>query len=415
MLLAMVNRLTPAQPTALFVFVPFCKIKCTYCDFNAYANLARVMQPYAEAVVQEIRSWSIDDSHTDGSRLGAKSIYLGGGTPSLVPVEHIENILSACRHSFDVGSKIEITLEANPGTVDERKLESLLSLGINRLSLGVQSFDDVFLKRLNRGHTSLDALQTFGAARKVGLQNINLDLIFALPLQTLEDWARSLDQAIALQPEHLSLYALTVEEGTGLAFQIKRGRFPMPDDDLAAEMYMFAEDRLAEAGYDHYEISNWARRDATVSRATDHETATWPPRLPRLASTHNLTYWRNEPYVGFGAGAHSCFAGRRYWNVSSPVEYIQRMKRGEKEMSGSEEIGQQLEMAETVILALRTSEGIEFARFTDRYRADLRAVYAEVLEGLVKLGLVEFGSAAVRLTSRGRLLSNQVFMQFLPD
>ncbi len=386
--IAMIEKITPAaQEIALFVFVPFCKIKCTYCDFNAYANLARVMEPYADAVAREIRSME--------ARGTAKSVYFGGGTPSLVPAAHIEKILHACAGLLPLSPRAEITLEANPGTVDLDKLKAFRSLGINRLSLGVQSFDDATVRRLNRGHTVAEALETYDLARRAGFDNLNLDFIYGLPLQTLEQWQATLERALALAPEHLSLYALKVEEGTGLEYQIAHGKYPMPDDDTAADMYAMAEETLAAAGYVHYEISNWAR--------------------PGMESRHNLTYWYNEPYLGFGAGAHSSFAGKRYWNVLSPVEYIGRVERGEGVVAGSEEIDRDLEMAETMILGLRLGEGVEFERFERRFGEDARARYAAPLHEVSELGLVEMDDARVWLTPRGRLLSNEVFWRLLPD
>lgn len=384
------------QPIALFVFIPFCKIKCTYCDFNVYAHLARWREPYADAVVKEINA-----SPTVITRLFAKSIYFGGGTPSLMPISAIEKILRACDETFAVLPNAEITLEANPGNVDANQLRALRAMGINRLSLGVQAFDDATLRRLNRGHTVADAIRTYEDARYAGFENINLDFIYGLPLQTLDDWRATLDRAIALQPEHLSLYALKVEEGTGLAHQIQRGTYPMPDDDLAATMYETAEEMLEVAGYAQYEISNWAYRVGTKHASPQQ-------------SQHNLTYWRNEPYLGFGAGAHSCFGGERFWNVLSPIEYIQRIEQGASVIAGREEIKRELEMAETMILGLRLNEGILFDEFAKRYGEDARIKYARQLREVSELGLIELSDVRVRLTPRGRLLSNQVFWRFLP-
>ena len=383
---------------ALFVFLPFCKIKCTYCDFNAYAHLARWMEPYADAVAREIQNseFRIQNPHQ------ARSIYFGGGTPGLMPSVSIEKILRACEQSFTLIPNPEITLEINPGNVDEAKLRALRSLGVNRLSVGVQSFDDATLRRLNRGHTVADAVTTYDLARRVGFDNISLDFIYGLPLQTLADWRATLNRAIVLAPEHLSLYALKVEEGTGLAHQIQRGVYPIPDDDLAAEMYELAEDVLDAARYEQYEISNWARRVGAKDV------------LP-LQSRHNLTYWHNEPYLGFGAGAHSCFGGQRFWNVLSPPEYIQRIERGESAVAGREEINRELEMSETMILGLRLNEGIAFEKFAERYGEDARAKYARQLRESRELGLLEQSDERARLTPRGRLLSNEVFWRLLPD
>jgi oxygen-independent coproporphyrinogen-3 oxidase len=399
---------------ALFVFIPFCKIKCTYCDFNAYANLARWMEPYANAVAQEIQysEFRIQISaHT-------RSIYFGGGTPALMPVASIEKILRACQSAFVLTPNAEITLEANPGNLDEAKLRALRALGVNRLSIGVQAFNDATLRGLNRGHTVADALTTYDLARRVGFDNISLDLIYGLPLQTLADWRATLDRARALAPEHLSLYALKVEQGTGLAHQIARGKYPMPNDDLAAEMYEMAEETLDAAGYAQYEISNWAKRIYNPEFRTQHPNApvsNLQSPTSTLQSRHNLTYWHNEPYLGFGAGAHSCFGGERFWNGSVPLDYIQCIARGESVVAGRERISRELEMAETMILGLRLNEGIGFARFAGRYGEDARTKYARQLNEARTLGLLELSEEYVRLTPRGRLLSNEVFWRFLPD
>ncbi len=416
-----------AQPIALFVFIPFCKIKCTYCDFNVYAHLSRWMEPYADAVAREIEKCSLNVilrseatknlassneilrfAQDDKTRLTAKSIYLGGGTPSLMPIPAIEKILRACRDTLAILPDAEITLEANPGNVDLDQLRALKSLGVNRLSLGVQSFDDATLRRLNRGHTVADALETFDLARRAGFDNINLDFIYGLPLESIEDWRATLARALALHPEHLSLYALKVEDGTGLAHQIKRGQVPRPDDDLAAEMYELAEEMLDAAGFAQYEISNWAREipnPKSQNPISDFQL---------LTSKHNLTYWRNEPYLGFGAGAHSCFGGERFWNVLSPIEYIEQIERGASVVGGRETISRDLEMAETMILGLRLNQGIVFEEFANRYGEDAREKFSRPLREASVLGLIELSDERVRLTPRGRLLSNEVFWRLLP-
>ncbi|MDE3090941.1 MAG: radical SAM family heme chaperone HemW [Chloroflexota bacterium] len=413
-----------ATDVALFVFIPFCKIKCTYCDFNAYANLSRVMEPYADAVTREIQNSESCPERSRrveirNSKFTARTIYFGGGTPALVPVAHIAKILHACKRAFALAPDAEITLEANPGTVDADKLRALRSLGVNRLSLGVQAFDDAVLRRMNRGHSVADALDTYELARHAGFDNVNLDFIYGLPLQTLADWRATLARAVTLAPEHLSLYALKVEEGTGLEHQIKRGKYPMPDDDLAADMYELAEEMLDAAGYAQYEISNWSLdigRWKLEDRSWKVDAGIRPPtsNLQSLTSKHNLTYWHNEPYLGFGAGAHSCFGGERYWNVLSPVEYIQRIARGESAVAGRETINRKLEMAETMILGLRLNEGIAFDAFAERYGEDARQKYAAQLREMRELGLIEMSDRVVQLTARGRLLSNEVFWRFLP-
>jgi oxygen-independent coproporphyrinogen III oxidase len=283
------------------------------------------------------------------------------------------------------------------------------------------------LRRLNRGHTAADALETFDLARRAGFDNLSLDFIYGLPLQTLSDWRATLERALILQPEHLSLYALKVEEGTGLEHQIKHGKYLKPEDDLAAEMYELAEEMLDAAGYEHYEISNWACRVRARHSETKNselgEVANGNPQQYRAAdlpnasplqSQHNLTYWHNEHYLGFGAGAHSYFGGERYWNILSPLDYIQRIERGEGVVAERESISRDLEMAEAMILGLRLGEGISFADFAKRYGEDARVRYAAPLRETREFGLIEQSDERVRLTPRGRLLSNEVFWRFLP-
>ncbi len=399
-----------SESIGVFVFLPFCKIICTYCDFNVYAHLARLMEPYADAVAGEIQNSKFEIQNLSPR---AHSIFLGGGTPSLVSAAHVAKILRACRDAFEVEPDAEITLEANPATADAEKMRAWRALGINRLSIGAQAFDDATLKRLNRGHNAADAVEMFEMARRAGFDNLNFDFIFGLPLQTLAAWRATLTRALELQPEHLSLYALRVEEKTGLEFQIARGKYPKPDDDLAADMYEMAEAMLDAAGYAHYEISNWALK--SPQSRVQSPTSNFQPPTSNLQSRHNLTYWLNEPYLGFGAGAHSYFDGARFSTVLSPIEYIARVERGESVVAMREEIGRDLEMAETMFLGLRLSEGITLARFRARFGIDAREKYAGEIKEVEAIGLLEHAAGNLRLTPRGRLLSNQVFWRFLPD
>ncbi len=289
----------------------------------------------------------------------------------------------------------EVTLEANPGTVDLDKLQILHDLGVNRLSLGVQSFDDARLKAFNRNHNSAASREAFDLARRAGFENINLDLIFGLPDQTLDNWAQTLERALTWQPEHLSLYGLQVEEGTALAHQIAKGRVHAPDPDLAADMFLLAEEKLSAAGFEHYEISNYAR--------------------PGFQSRHNLTYWHNEPYLGFGAGAHSYFQNVRYSNLLNPAEYIARLQRGESVVATREEIGRELEIGETLMVGLRLDEGIAFEKFQARFGIDVRELFGDTIRQLQEWGLMQVLPERMRLTTHGRLVSNQVLWRFLPD
>jgi oxygen-independent coproporphyrinogen-3 oxidase len=299
------------------------------------------------------------------------TIYIGGGTPTMLPPALLEQILMMCRDAFAVAPKAEISLEANPGTVTIDNLHRLRTAGVNRLSLGAQSFRAAELRLLQRIHSADQIGQAFQMARAAGFDNVNLDLIYGLPGQTLADWEFNLEQAFALKPEHLSLYALSVEEGTPLANRIASGLLPQPDPDLAAEMYSLAEERLASASYAHYELSNWASLRVSKDSVTEV-----------LACRHNLKHWRVQPYLGFGAGAHSYYGGYRYSNVLRPEKYISRIERGSSPVEERHAIGPAESMAETMILGLRLTEGVRFADFRLRHGRNLCAEYATELSEL---------------------------------
>lgn len=372
---------------SLYIHIPFCEAKCAYCDFNSHAGLERLYDDYVDALVEEM---AIAGGRF--SPLRGRTIYLGGGTPTVLGLQQLKRILDGCLQTFVIDEGAEVCCEANPGTVDLRYLESLRHLGVGRLSLGVQSLQDDELQLLGRVHTSAQAREAYEMARLAGFENVNLDLIYAFPGQTLKRWRATLEGAIALGPEHLSLYPLSLEEGTPLWRRVQRGEVRATEDELAAEMYLLAEE-LLEA-YGHYEISNWAK--------------------PGYESRHNLTYWRNEGYLGFGAGAHSYYERRRSWNVAWPEEYICRLKAGESAREGEEVIETPLEIAETLFMGLRLSEGVEFEGFQHRFGRDLSTLYGPQLGELVAWGLLEVNGRGIRLTPRGRLLGNEVFEKFLP-
>jgi oxygen-independent coproporphyrinogen-3 oxidase len=372
----------------VYIHIPFCQAKCAYCDFNSYPSQEHLFGEYAAALVREMGT---------AGPLRARTIYVGGGTPTVLPSSLLARILDGARQTFAVDEDAEISIEANPGTVDAAGLAGLRALGVNRLSLGVQSFDDGQLRLLGRVHTAFEAIGAFQAARLAGFENINLDLIYGLPGQTLASWQASLERALPLRPDHLSLYALSVEEGTPLADSIAQGSVSQPDPDLAAEMYELAERVLRMEGYLHYEISNWARTTAHVCR-------------------HNLIYWRNEPYLGLGAGAHSWVDGRRWANVAWPADYVSRVLDGRPPVTMEEEIDRALEIGETMIMGLRLVEdGVPFEGFRRRFGLDLRRHFESHLAELADLGLIEMDADRVRLSERGHLLGNQVFVQFLPE
>ena len=329
----------------------------------------------------------------------------------------------------------EITSEANPGTVDQAHFAALAGMGVNRLSMGVQSFDDAELAWLGRIHSADEAEAAFHAARRAGFANINLDFIFGLPGQDPITWARTLARAISLAPEHLSLYSLTVEPGTPLFDQARRGAIAEPDDDLAADLYALACDTLAAGGYEQYEISNWARVRSQESGVrsqgsgvrgqesesafqfthSQNERSSFQLPVSSFQCRHNLVYWRNEPYLGFGAGAHSFAEERRWWNVKPVPEYIRRIADGRSPEREGEIIDRRLAMGETMMLGLRlVQEGVADARFRARFGVGLDETFGAEIAGLVRRGLLERLSDRVRLTPEGRLLGNQVFAEFLP-
>ncbi len=382
----------------LYIHIPFCQAKCAYCDFTSYAGLNSLFPSYVAALEAEM-AW-----YAGAGVPGIDTLYIGGGTPTILPIPLLKQMLEGVKRHFHLSPQAEITMEANPGTVDEGKLQMFQAAGVTRFSLGVQSFRDEELALLGRFHTAAGALAGYWQARAAGFTNINLDLIYGLPVQRLSGWQATLEQALALKPDHLSCYALTLEEGTPLADRVAAGDLPAPDDDLAAEMYELAEERLGQRGYHHYEISNWARSPAYISR-------------------HNLRYWRYEPYLGLGAAAHSFRHVHRWWNVSHPERYIARLKGARRRPSswesparaGGEVISRDLAMAEMVMLGLRlVEEGVELSDFAQRFNQPLEEVYGAEIEALVQIGLLEITPDCLRLTPRGRLLGNEVFQRFLP-
>lgn len=384
----MARKMADASGIALYIHIPFCRAKCAYCDFNSYAGLEALFDDYAAAVCQEMRQ---------AGPAQVRTIYVGGGTPTVLPPSHIARILHETRDAFEVSPDAEVSIEANPGTVTYAALGELVAQGVNRLSLGIQSFDERELHLLGRIHSASGAIQAVHAARRAGFGNVNLDLLYGLPGQSLSSWRTSLERALDLAPDHLSLYALTIEQDTPLATAIAGGKLPDPDPDLAADMCELAQEFLQSAGFLHYEISNWAR-------------------TPRFLCQHNLTYWRNEPYLGIGAGAHSWRAGQRWSNTASPAGYVAQVLGGRRPVATQEAIHPALEMGETMIMGLRLlDEGVTFERFRQRFDLDLELEFANALQELAQLGLICTDQERVRLSQRGRLLGNQVFFRFLPD
>ena len=395
----------PPGQIGLYVHIPFCHTKCPYCDFNTYSGIESLIPGYVRALVGEIRCW--------GALLGAQqvnTIFFGGGTPSYVPRQAITDVLEAVHGAFRIAADAEVTMEANPGDLTDGQASTLRQAGVNRLSIGVQSLDDALLSFLGRRHSAQEAVAAYRKARRDGFDNVSLDFMYGIARQSLKQWRDTLEQALELSPEHLSLYCLTLEGGTPMERQTRLGEIPEADPDLAADMYLLAEDMLAQAGYRHYEISNWAK--------------------PGMESRHNLTYWLNRPYLGVGPGAHSYLGQWRFWNIASPREYIARLGKaaqrqapvvalsseaiGEIPSVGSvEAIDRRLEMAETMMLGMRLDDGVSLEDFYDRFGESVTSVYGKQVDELTALGLIELRDGAIRLTSQGRPLGNEVFLRFV--
>lgn len=399
------------RPKGLYLHIPFCRHKCLYCDFNTYAGLEGLIPEYLVALRREIAAWGAVAKASDQP---AETLFFGGGTPSLLPAGDLGGLVAACRAAFGLAEDAEVTTEANPASFRQVDLEALRATGINRISFGAQSFQPAILHFLERLHGPDEIGDSIRLARRAGFANLSLDLIYGLPYQSVDQWSDDLDRAIDLGTDHLSLYALTVEPKTPLYHQVQRGEVPEPDPDLAADMFELAAERLAVAGFDHYEISNWAK--------------------PGFAARHNLVYWRNEPYLGFGPGAHSCLGGWRFWNLNSPRAYVRILDQGgtappglppgprpafappeTRPLIAGEEISPGLAAAETMMLGLRLAEGIDRPAFRRRHGYDPADRWGAPIEELRGIGLLDVEPGRIRLTERARLLGNEVFCRFVGE
>lgn len=411
----------------IYLHIPFCRSRCSYCDFATGMYEDPLADRYVNSLIREIGKWSeVDNPGT------VDTIYFGGGTPSLLAPAQIERILNAVHDRFEVIDGAEVTIELNPASIasappqhslrlggenlltdthrrdaenaegaqrkehreqpelSSQKLQDFRTLGINRASFGAQTFDDHELKQLGRTHSAADIPATFQQLREAGFANISFDLIAGLPNQTLPGWQRNLDHALALHPDHLSLYLLDVHEGTPLADQIHRGMRPQPDEDLAGEMYQLMIEKVCAAGYDHYEISNFS--------------------LPGFASRHNTKYWAGAPYYGFGCSAHSYDGGRRRWaNERDIAKYVRLIEGEESPVVERTKLNEEQARSESIFLGLRLMHGLDLEAYRMRFGSDLRDEYSAELARLKDGGLIEIGAAWMRLTRRGALLSNEVF------
>ena len=371
----------------IYIHIPFCKSRCSYCDFatDVYRSNDAV-ERYVDALVNEILSFQ--------PKIEAETIYFGGGTPSLLIAKQLEKILDAIHIKFDVKENVEFTLEMNPATVSLEKLLDFKSLGVNRASFGVQTFDDKALKFLARGHDANDARTTFELLREAKFENISFDLIGGLPNQSLKDWERNLNEALNMNPEHLSLYLLEIHESTPLAEQIRSKRQPLPDEDLAGEMYEMMVEKVASNSFEQYELSNFSK--------------------PEFQSKHNNKYWLCEPVFGFGVSAHS-FDGinKRWSNERDTNKYVSLIEDGTSPIVELNEMDEKQLSGEFAFLSLRLKKGLNLTEYRLRFGVDLTKKFAEEFERFVELGLIEFQNDTLRLTSKGFVYSNEVFSIFV--
>ena len=369
--------------------------KCAYCDFNSYSidsfdDARKIVDGYPEALLKEaeIQSEVVRE-------LGAQviTVYLGGGTPTCLPEESLRLLVTGVLQVFPMAHNVEITVEANPGTVDSRKLDSLRDIGVTRLSMGIQSLNDRLLARLGRLHSPSDSIRAFYDSRKAGFDNINVDLIYAIPGQTMKDWKETLDEVSGLRPEHISAYGLMLEEGTPLWREVKSGITAPCDEDLEIDMYYYAKDKLSEAGYSHYEISNFA--------------------LPGYKCRHNIIYWRLEPYIGLGAGAHSYMDRERRSNLTDPGDYLASIRTLGSAVCEREVFSEADEMSTVMIMGLRMVDGVSEEEFRRRFGVTMRDAFGRAMEKGVEQGLLEWDGGKLRLTRYGLLLSNEAMQEFL--
>ena len=396
------------MPAGIYLHIPFCKSRCSYCDFATDVWRSKdAVERYVKAICTEVRAFqprmnsnsankrkilneSVSAASSAVNNFWSDTIYFGGGTPSLLSPVQLEQILIAVKYAFEIAPDAEITMEMNPATVTPDTLREFRSLGVNRASFGVQTFDDRALKLLARGHDANDARQTFAMLREAGYDNVSFDLIAGLPGQTLADWSRNLDEAIAMSPEHLSLYLLEIHEGTPLAEQVRSKRQPQPDPELAAEMYELMLDRLAGAGYEQYEISNFSR--------------------PGFESRHNSKYWTLDQVFGFGVSAHSFDGRQRYANDRDTARYVAIIESGKT----AEVIREDIDLtSEFAFLGLRLENGVDLKGFAARFDSDLIGKYRSEIDRLTEAGLVIVADDRLRLTSKGKLFSNEVFAVFV--
>ena len=373
----------------IYIHIPFCKQKCYYCDFISYANKTEKVEKYVQSLIKEIenKKQEIEESNI-------ATIYIGGGTPSLIEAKYVKEILKEIEKLNTCDNK-EITIEVNPGTVTEEKLETYINSGINRLSIGLQSTDNNLLKQIGRIHTFEEFLNTYNLARKVGFKNINIDLMLGLPNQSIENLKTSIEEITKLNPEHISVYSLILEEGTPIEKMIKQKIIELPNEEIERQMYWYVKNMLELKGYNHYEISNFSKKG--------------------FESKHNINCWKQKEYFGFGVAAHSYYKNERYSNIINIEKYIENISKNQFEKNKiTEEIqGKEDKEKEYMILGLRKLEGVEISEFKEKFIENPIFIYKKELEKLTKEGLILIDGNNIRLTNKGLDFANIVWEEFI--
>ena len=377
------------EELGIYIHIPFCKQKCFYCDFCSFANKNEMQGKYVETVINEIKNITHKEKYT------VTTIYLGGGTPSILNPDYIKSILQEIKSSFKILDDAEITIEINPGTVNEEKLKRYKEYGINRLSIGLQSANDKILKNIGRIHDYKQFEETFFYARKCGFKNINVDLMIGLPTQAVEDVKQTLEKIIQKNPEHISVYSLIIEEGTIIEKLINENKLQLPDEETERIMYWTVVNELKENGYNQYEISNFSKKT--------------------YESKHNTNCWKQKQYIGLGTSAHSYLNKKRYSNTNNIEEYIKNIQESNisKNITIHEEQTEESTMNEYMLLGLRMIQGININEFKQKFKTDPTIKYKEILEKLQKENLIQITKTSIKLTKQGIDFGNIVWEEFI--
>lgn len=374
----------------VYIHIPFCKSKCYYCDFISFSKLDIEIDTYIDYLIKEMELY-----REYLKKYSIKTIFIGGGTPSYLEGHYISKILNYIYKNFNVENIQEISIETNPGTLNKEKLRVYKEWGINRLSIGVQSLNDNLLKAIGRAHTSMDFYKSYELIRSLGFKNINVDLMFGLPNQTIDDCLRTLEEMVRLEAEHISYYSLILEDNTKMNRWYNEGSIKLPNEDIEREMYHNGIKYLEENGYKHYEISNFSKEG--------------------FFCRHNLFYWNLKPYVGFGIAAHSNLKGKRFWNFNYFDDYYNSLDRERVPIEGQEEIDEEMEIAEYLIMGLRLIDGINKHEFTNRFHVKVEDIYGGILKKYEERGLLNIDDEWISFTSKGLDLSNIVYVDLLPE